>query len=239
MKILVAVVTCQANKERADIQRRTWAKDAALYGIDVLFFVGGSQWYGAKPHEQQIGDTVYLPVLDDYEHLRHKTQAAFAWAVAVGYDWILKTDDDALVVPKNITVDPTKPYVGRYRGPSGIWREPRGGQTGAEIYGDQEKSFCSGLGYMVNKAAAWLIADAPDNGDWAEDRFAGQVLAQHGIKAQMDWRYIFWPYDFGRVEYYHNFVDRSLIVACQHGYTPGLIERLYAEYNEYGVLPRK
>src|SRR5579864_1077075 len=91
---LVAIVTCHKDKfiEQAEIQRQTWVPLCAKYGIDVKFFLGQST---RAPRE----DEVYLDVDDGYAGLPAKVQAMLAWAVAQGYDYILKTDDDVYIVP--------------------------------------------------------------------------------------------------------------------------------------------
>ena len=71
---------------------------------------------------------------------------------AQGYDFIFKTDDDTLVMPKKLLATDFQKhdYIGRYRGPSGTYPCYRGEQllpNGKEIYGDKESGFASGLGY--------------------------------------------------------------------------------------------
>jgi hypothetical protein len=165
----------------------------------------------------------------------------FGWAVSKGYDFVLKTDDDAVVFPDNISSNLdifARPYFGRRRGPSGHWREKTGRRNGFEIYGAGEYSFCSGLGYMVNRDAAQIIAEAPDNGDWAEDRFAGQALMRAGILPANDPRFIFWPYDLSPTSQRPASLLTDPIVVCQHCYTEGWVERVYRTWKQTGRIPR-
>ncbi len=194
MKLLIAVITCQKYRSRADIQRETWLHDALAHGIDVRFFVGGGATV-EKDYE------VALDVPDDYMHVREKVQLAMQWSVDHDYDHTLKTDDDCVVFPRvwSGTGFYNIDYVGRQRGPSGAYFDPdpkgltHGLKTGHEIYGSSERSFCSGFGYTVSNTAARIIANAPDNGDWAEDRFAGNALAAKGIPATNSRAYVLWP----------------------------------------------
>jgi len=199
-----------------------------------MFFVG-SQTQRNYRNEFFLND-----VGDDYFSLRQKTQKMFAWAVAKGYDFVLKTDDDAVVFPQNILSNPdmlARPYFGRMRGPSGHYREKHGRQNGFELYGGGERSFCSGLGYIVNRAAAKIIAEAPDNGDWAEDRFAGQALARAGILPANDPRFIFWPYDLSPTTQRPASLLTDPIVVCQHGYAEGWVERIHRTWKQTGRIP--
>lgn len=188
MKILIAVMTCHKYANRAQVQRNTWVRWAAAHGIDVRFFVGECL-LGEYDHP---ADTVHLmDVPDDYIAFPRKVRAMFQWAYNEGYDAVLKTDDDTLVLPQNFKLLLTNPpgdYYGRLRGPSGTYIDPdpkgitRGLPTGFQLYGPMEQSFCSGLGYVLSRRAMKVIAEAAQPIDWAEDRWVGQQLYSKGIK---------------------------------------------------------
>jgi|SRR5579859_7164056 len=178
MHPLIAVITCGKFRERAYAQRRTWVKDA--HGFDVRFFLG-------QGNEAAYDDEVLLDCPDDYKSLRLKTQLMFRWAADAGYQQILKTDDDVLVIPERLRhAFCGDDYRGRVRGPSQENDAPR-------IYGAKETHFCSGFGYILSQRAARIVAEAPDNGDWAEDRFAGNALVRAGIVPVHDIRFLLWP----------------------------------------------
>jgi hypothetical protein len=154
MRFLIGVTTCHKFVERANVQRRTWVPDAKAAGIDVRFFVGDGV------EAPNVLDTIYLPVLDDYQHLPLKVQAMFAWGVEQGYDFTLKTDDDTLVRPQNLLKE-----LGDYIGHS-------------------NRLYCSGFGYTLSRRAAEIVSRAKWDGDPVEDRWVGGVLAAEGITPQ-------------------------------------------------------
>jgi Galactosyltransferase len=239
MKILFAVVSCHKFRERDDVLRRTWVPDARKLGIDVAFFLG----QGAAMRE----DEIILDVPDDYSNLRRKVQRTFALAVDQGYDFILKVDDDAVVLPEKWLASDfqSHDYVGHLRGPSGengfLERDGVRYCSGFEVYRAEEKSYCSGFAYVLSNRAARIVADAPDNGDWAEDRFTGNALASSGILPHGNEEYIFWPTpcrakfvigDCPMCDWrYKNF-----IAICPYE-QPDKLEGLYATYRKGGKFP--
>jgi hypothetical protein len=239
MKLLIAVISCRKFTARADVQRNTWVHEAVVRNIDVRFFIGGGQL--ENDYE------VILPVEDDYPNVRKKVQSAMQWAVEHNYDHILKTDDDCVVFPTNWLKSGfyDVPYTGRLRGPSGTYPCDYDGKklaTGRELYGHTEKSFCSGFGYTVNNVAARHIAEAPDNGDWAEDRFAGNALALKGIPPKNNAEYLLWPllgYCHGDPTFTctHCLTMRSnAVVVCPYN-QPDKVEHIYNEKNSSGLIP--
>jgi len=75
MKILIAILSCHAYRQRADALRATWLSDAARAGVDVLFFLGRNpQPAQGKP------DEVAFDVDDGYLSLPQKSRAMYQWA---------------------------------------------------------------------------------------------------------------------------------------------------------------
>lgn len=185
MKLLIAIVSCHRFRDRANVLRRTWIPDVhPAYGeltVDVRFFVGQGGMDGIPDDETR------LDVGDDYKSLRLKTQLMFRWAVEHGYDYIFKTDDDVYVIPERLIRDfKSWDYSGRVRPASNENDAPR-------IYGASETAFCSGFGYWVSNKAAQIVSEAPDNSDWAEDRFAGNAILRAGLKPHHDPNFNLWP----------------------------------------------
>lgn len=228
MRRLIAIVSCHHYRSRADVLRDTWAKIASS-SFDVRFFLGGGQ--------PERDDEVIIDAPDDYKSLRLKTQKVFSWAYAQGYNHIFKTDDDVYVIPKRL-MDAfiMRDYVGRVRGPS---RE----NVAPQIYGPGESSFCSGFGYWLSQGAAKIVAEAKDNGDWAEDRFVGNVLAQRGIRPIHDPNIMLWPPLTGHFCHLSN----DHCISCRRQYQtasvicpyakPGVISEMHKRYIETGVIP--
>jgi hypothetical protein len=164
-RVLIAIVSCHAYRARADAQRATWVSD--VQGADVRVFLGGGL--------AERTDEVILDVGDGYGQLPAKTQSLCRWALEQGYDHVLKCDDDAYVRPERLLASGFEQhdYTGRVRGPSGIFPAP----------------YCSGFSYWLSAQAMRVVADAPHNGDEAEDRFVANTLLEHGIHPFHDCRY--------------------------------------------------
>jgi hypothetical protein len=239
MKLLISIVTCLRYRDRADVLRRTWVPEARKLGLDVYFFVG----QGAALRE----DEIVLDIGDDYGNLRRKVQKMFAWAVEKGYDFVLKTDDDVILLPERLLASDFHKYdyEGHVRGPSGevgfLVRDGERYASGWELYGSGEKDYASGFFYTLSQRAARIVANAPDNGDWAEDRFVGQALAAHGILPQPNEFYRFWPapcrakYVLGACPFCE-WAYRNFICLCPHE-QPDKVAALYDYYRRKGTLP--
>jgi hypothetical protein len=156
-------VTCEKFKARADAQRQTWVP--LIRGADVRFFL-------AKQDRDPLPDEVFLDVPDDYKSLPQKVRATYQWALANGYTKTMKTDDDTFVHPvRMMAAVPPQDYVGF-------------------LNGTPPKPWCSGFCYWLSETAMRIVAAAEIPADeWAEDRWVGGVLHDHGIKPLYDRRY--------------------------------------------------
>jgi hypothetical protein len=232
VKILIAVVTCHRFRGRADILRRTWVPDVGGKA-DVRFFLGNGGVHDGNPPS----DEVWLDVGDDYKSLRLKTQAVFRWAVEQGYDFVFKTDDDVYVIPERLFKDFLEvDYAGRVRPASHENDAPR-------IYGPKESPFCSGYGYWLSQKAAQIVATSPENFDWAEDRYCGNMLFLAGIHPHHDVNFVLWPPLYGHsctapmgrcapcLEVY-----KTASVICPYA-RPGVVETLHQSFKETGFIP--
>lgn len=144
-QVLIAVITCEKNRKRADAVRQTWAP-------------------GVK-HDLVFADGAFLGVSDDYEQLPAKVKALCRYALANGYEWLLKIDDDTILYPDRLRVPTTGDYIGRNRGASGGYPH----------------AYCSGGVYWLSKKAMEVIANAALTDDSNEDRWVGNALAVSGI----------------------------------------------------------
>ena len=87
--LLIAVVSCNAYRERADAIRNTWGRDAR----NIVYVVG-------RPGEAEeiVGDTLYLDCPDSYERLTEKTFALCRFIRSrFDFDRVYKCDDDTFV----------------------------------------------------------------------------------------------------------------------------------------------
>jgi hypothetical protein len=188
-KILIAVVTCEKFQARAAAQQATWVP--GIQGADVRFFLGKPSGICGKDFGDEIfcinnkdhngecqytgrdeSHSVILNVPDDYKSLPYKVRAMHKWAIAHGYDKVLKLDDDTYLHPQRVmSAIPPQDYAGF-------------------LNATPPKPWCSGFCYWLSERALNITANAeipPD--EWAEDRWVGGVLFDHGIKPYWDRRY--------------------------------------------------
>lgn len=218
---LLAIISCERFAERITTLANTWIP-ALPDTVDVRVFTGPM-----------------LEVEDDYRHLPLKVKAMFEWAVRQGYDQIVKCDDDVYMIPHRFVIDTRVAYQGRVRQPS---RE----QGGPELYGPRESSYCSGFTYRLNSRAAKIIADSCYNGDWAEDRWVGNTLAQNNIFPSHDPSFQLWPAGLGGLRHFCT-IPNPNCAACQRVYEKASVlcphERLDAIpilhrwYTDTGFIP--
>lgn len=93
-RILIAVVNCRGRQNWAQAVRDSWLPMMLAEGVDVEFFVGR----GDTPVE----GVVELDCDDSYQGLPDKVREIFRWALAKGYDYVLKCDDDVVLLPKRL-----------------------------------------------------------------------------------------------------------------------------------------
>ena len=201
----------QVSNVRVDAVRKTWARYMPPFtNADLKFF------YGTLPlgtDRTPSADEVFLKVADDYEHLPHKVQAIFKYALDNGYDFVFKGDDDTFI------------YVDRLMA-SGFEHLDYTGFVSIGATNWDNGGYCSGgSGYWVSKLAMSKIVAAPVD-DWAEDRWVGRVLGQCGINFVRDARYLpgFWEH-FVNVDAIGE--DHSYI--SMHACTPAMMEKLFAK----------
>jgi hypothetical protein len=214
MKILVAIMTCHSYRLRADAQRDTWVKDIPVE-LDYRFFLGHKDGY------QPAEDEVMLHVGDDYKSFPAKVKAMHEWALAVGYDFVFKCDDDVYVRPERLLAAVPKDwdYCGRKRGPSGGHPAP----------------YASGFSYWLSKKAMRLLANCALTQDPAEDRWVGNNLLQNHICCYADYRYV--VIDSRRNALSHNEGPRrgnDLISACE--FEPERMRTIHWEWSNKKAL---
>jgi hypothetical protein len=175
-RVLIAILTCHKNRHRADAQRRTWIQD--IHGADYRFFLGRGD---GSPQS----DEVWLDCEDDYWNLPDKTKKMCSWALAHRYDFIFKCDDDVLVFPDRLLKSGFEKYD--YSG----WLSRTFLREDAKAYYDKPRPCAGGFSYWLSAKAARIVSleEWHVSLDFAEDRFVGNTLAQHGILGHHDDRY--------------------------------------------------
>lgn len=222
MKILIAIVTCHRYRERAKAQRDTWIPDvapAALatgHNVDVRFFLGRPD----KPHTLQA-DEVQVDADDGYLGLPEKTREVYRWALAQGYDFVFKADDDSYVVPSRLLTSGFEQhdYSGRLRGPSGRYPAP----------------YASGFGYWVSARAIRILAEAsidgtlPNERHQAEDRWVGNTLQSAGIECHPNIWHVVVKSSKNKVCFMEAPREgNEVIVACE--FEPNVMHRVHQQW---------
>jgi hypothetical protein len=172
MKILVAITSYEVARQNGgnDAIRDTWLKDVDRDKMDVVFFSGRGTT--APLH----ADEVTLDVGDDYQNVTHKMIASTRWALDRGYTHIFRTYPDVYLRPERLLAAvPDKLYVGY-----------------PIIIPNQIPYASGGASYWLHANAAKFLFDTKVPYDWADDRWVGHVMHEHGIGLWADQRYSPW-----------------------------------------------
>jgi len=195
MKVLIAILSCLAHRDRQRAQRDTWLKDLSLlrsdFAVEHRFFLG-------KPVDQPEDDEVVLDVDDSFQPaangflvnkdgqgLAHKTRAMCRWALGRDFDFTYKADTDTLVNPWGLMS-------------SGFQNcDYMGGSNAAPAFpgSDDIVPFASGgAGYWLSKRALAIVANSEIRTD-AEDVFVAVALRDVGISPVWHSGYRWFPGD--------------------------------------------
>ena len=91
MRILVGIEACESYVHRLSACRR-WMPALQAAGVDCLLVFGGG--------DRREGDRLWLPVSPlGTPHLVQRTRHLARYALAAGYDYLFKCDDDAAIHP--------------------------------------------------------------------------------------------------------------------------------------------
>ena len=193
---LIAVVTCKQYANRARACHSTWVPLARDAGYDVEFFDG-----------ERLG------VPDDYLSLPLKTKAICGWALKYGYKHMIKCDDDVYIHVKNLKTV-THDYAGT--------RIPANDAGSSRLNipafpkGTVKFHYASGGCYWLSGRSMKILVDAPFDGDWAEDRWVGQVLGRAGIQLSiLPWYVIPWDCTANKPVAWRSHLTKDLISLTQ------------------------
>ena len=164
MKVLLAVVNCHTRLAYQQCIRDTWLP--LVNGADVRFFLGPST-------REPQADEVFLDCDDSYQGLPSKVRAIARWAQEHGYDYVLKIDDDVIVVPHKLLASNFQSYdfVG-HRNDIRPYPVPYG--------------FC----YWMSKRSLVLVASAELPRDNNDEVWVTSTLSKDGITLHHDNRYV-------------------------------------------------
>jgi|HubBroStandDraft_1064217.scaffolds.fasta_scaffold17744_5 hypothetical protein len=113
-KTLIAVAGCHQYHMRADAQRRTWMQDVGS-AADVRFFLGTP--HGGRPR----ADEIWLDCADNYDERKKKVLEIIRWALAHGYAYLWKIDDDVYLRPERLLSLPAYDFCRSMRGIGAIY----------------------------------------------------------------------------------------------------------------------
>lgn len=191
-KLAILVVSCRRNRHKQQAIRDTWAADARLANIDLVFLEG----HPGQSEAVLVDDRLILPVADTYEYLSHKIwHGVSAAARLLDAEHFLKLDDDCVLNVQKLVEFAYEDfdYVG-----SDI---NLGGRTALDWHGpavfnkqlaglifeiDPEQTWFDGQGgYFLSRKAAGLIAATPlqEYQHMLEDYATGRLMAVNGLEA--------------------------------------------------------
>jgi hypothetical protein len=190
MKLLIAIMTCHRldyymddctvdyldqrgwrchdQQARVNTIRETWIKDIPA-DVDYKFFYGNRLRPDKERRVQRkvelrepSSDEIFLDCGDQYTANPDKMKAICAWALAHGYDYILRCDDDTFIYPDRLLATNWAQfdYVGA---------------------GFRTDMFHPGGCMFLSRRAMEFIAQGSPTG-YADDLWIGQLLRDKGIK---------------------------------------------------------
>jgi hypothetical protein len=212
MKSLIAIVSCHGHRDQRIAQRETWLHRIGT--VEYRFFLG-------RPGSREDGPTPNLVVLDSndaYSHLSEKVASLCRWALAWGYEYVFKCDDDTYVCPDRLLASGFNLHD--YSG----FIEDRDCHLRAFNFPVYPHA-AGGPGYWLSRRAMKIIgAELPPNSP--EDFAVGKVLALHRVKASHDWRYV---HDDRK---HRDDVVRSQFISL-HKCDPAEMRRVHAERKSF------
>lgn len=176
MKILIAIHGAHSQPEQMQAQRETWLRNLPC---DYRYFLGTPARFDPDVEYVDFADGPVWKGPGRTWTLNRKTEAAVTYALAHGYDYVFKCDDDTFVRPdrllgsgfeKHDYSGTTEAHSAR---PIGVYRWAQGG-----------------AGYWLSRRAMEIVSARGLHLSPAEDICVGQLLANHGIEPHHDARYL-------------------------------------------------
>jgi hypothetical protein len=147
---------------RVTAVRNTWFQDARKFpNVDARFFYG-------EPVRDSDRDEIFVNAPDDYVGLSHKIKEICRYALAKGYEFLVKADDDTVL------------HIDRLLR-SGFDSVDQMGYFGCTHAPGTCSCYATGMCYTLSRRAMELVVNAPIT-HWAEDLWVGWVLRTHGIR---------------------------------------------------------
>ena len=167
MRTLIAVVTAHHRKCWREAIRDTWLSYVPPDKADVRFFMGR----GSVPEHP---DEIALDCDDSYMGLPEKVREIARWALANGYEYMLKCDDDTVIRPEALLM-------------SGYQYYPYSGKLNRNLDGF---TVPVGFNWWISKECMQIVSNAElPPGDNDDEKWVAWNLHLHGIHLHHDQRY--------------------------------------------------
>jgi hypothetical protein len=165
-KTLIAIVSCHTRQHYTDVQRETWIPRIPT-GLHYRVFRGRGATRGPLP------DEVFLDCEDGYSGLPEKVRSIARWAVEREYDFMLKCDDDVLLLPEKFLTSgfDLHDFVGNIIGDGGQVVVPWG--------------FC----WTISRQAMQIVSELPLPSDNNDELWVAYALRDKCIHLHSDERY--------------------------------------------------
>lgn len=171
MKTLIAVVTARHRGLWREAIRSTWLPFVPQGKADVRFFMGRGDALPLQP------DEVTLECEDSYMGLPDKIREITRWSLAQDYDFMLKCDDDVVLVPDKLLA-------------CGYENHKYSGKKNRQPCPQHKFAVPVGFNYWLSKESMRIVSQSelPENDNDDEKWVAGNLYAK-GIELHDDRRY--------------------------------------------------
>ena len=171
MKTLIAIVNARPRQQWREALRKTWLPLVPKDKADAFFFVGRGEPCELGP------DVVELDCDDSYWGLPDKVRAIARWALANGYDFMLKCDDDVALIPRLLLA-------------SGYNRQPYTGRANRKPTRNNPFYIPVGFNYWLSRACMECIKNEETPQAHNDDElWVATILHENGIHLTDDRRY--------------------------------------------------
>jgi hypothetical protein len=186
--LVVLIMACEANIDRVEKIRKSWAKDLSDQGVSYYFVIGRPD----RP-AQINGDVLYLPCPDNYESLPLKTLEMLRYFTGTLFDYMLKIDDDTILDADWLWPSEfwKHDYIGGIvAGQWGVMPDWHFGKCQDEklnttpYWGEFVGTwYAGGCGYFISRAYAEAAIAHPEifAGELYEDKAVGDALRAAGL----------------------------------------------------------
>jgi hypothetical protein len=180
-KLAICIKSCHRDMDAGyhDAIRTTWGRDAKALGIDLYFFMGKDPTQqDTRRVRRYVTGEIVLDCADDYDSLPIKTRRICQWVQAKMYQYLFLCDNDTFVKPKLLLQTDFKnfDYAGDFFANNPGQAPFKYTDERGLVHPECRAWASGGFGYFLSRRATEGIAAVPPVG-WAEDFYAGQVMA--------------------------------------------------------------